>query len=198
MAHDRVREGDDTAANDAAAQGHQCDDIDYLTRFSMLIERGRTVLDAGCGDGLPVDAYLVEQGFVVNGIDASARLIERASENVPEGFYEVKDMVDLNEGEYCVDGVVSLRAMLHIPHDQYRGLLKTFASFMPNGGALLLAMGTDAWGHPGDDTRRTMASWHHDDAGDNTELVEDAGFSIILNDINGSDDEKHQIILARS
>ena len=198
MAHDRVREGDETAADDDAAKGHQCEHIDYLQRFSTLIERGKTVLDAGCGDGLPVDEYLVRHGFAVNGIDASAHMIERARKNVPEGFYEVKDMVDLKEGEYCVDGVVSLHAMLHVPHDRYRGLLKAFASFMPNGGALLLAIGTDDWGQPGEDTRGTRASWHHGDAGDNTELVEDAGFTIILHEIDGPDDEKHQIILARS
>ena len=117
--------------------------------------------------------------------------------NVPDGFYEVKDLVDLTEGEYCVDGVVSLHALLHIPRAQYRDLLKTFASFMPNGGALLLTMGTDQRGQPGEDTRGAMASWPPDDAGDNTELVEDAGFTIVLNDIVGPDDEKHQIILAR-
>ena len=149
MAHDRVREGDETAADDDVAKGNQFEDLDSLKRFSTLIERGKTVLDAGCGDGLPVDEYLVKQGFAVNGIDASARMIERARKNVPEGFYEVKDMVDLDEGEYCVDGIVSLHAIPHIPHDRYRGLLKIFASFMPNGGALLMIMGTDEWRQPG-------------------------------------------------
>jgi cyclopropane fatty-acyl-phospholipid synthase-like methyltransferase len=172
--------------------------IDYLERFGGLIERGRTILDAGCGDGVPVDQYLVRQGFAVNGIDASSRMIERARENVPEGFYEVKDMVHLNEGEYCVDGVVSLRAMLHIPREEYPALLRTFTSFMPNGGALLLTMRLDGWRQPGEGPPGASASWHHDGAGGNTQLVEDAGFSIVLNEIYGSGDEKHQVILARS
>src|SRR5579872_6427499 len=93
----------------------QFDPIDDLERFSRLIARGRTILDAGCGDGLPVDAYLVAHGFAVNGIDASAQLIEQATRNVPEALFEVKDVLDLQEGEYCVNGVVSLRAMLRVP-----------------------------------------------------------------------------------
>jgi hypothetical protein len=125
-------------------------------------------------------------------------MIERARKNVPEGFYEVKDMFDLKEGEYCVNGVVSLRATLHIPRKRYSTLLKTFASFMPNGGALLLAMeprkkeGIDDDGHDGTALRG------HDEADSNTELIESAGFTAILNDIGGSADAKYQIILARS
>ena len=42
----------------------------YLELFSTLVEQGKTVLDAGCGDGIPVDDYLIRQGFAVNGIDA--------------------------------------------------------------------------------------------------------------------------------
>jgi cyclopropane fatty-acyl-phospholipid synthase-like methyltransferase len=198
MAHDGVKEGHETAPDDDAARGNQFDGIDYLKRFSKLIERGKTILDVGCGDGLPVDEYLVKQGFAANGIDVSARLIELARKNVPEGFYEVKDMFDLEEGEYCVDGVVSLRAMLHIPYESYCALLKRFASFMPNGGALLLSMRADYWRQDEEVDRRAMASCHRDGVGDNTELVEDAGFTIMLNGIDGQGDKKHQIILARS
>ena len=172
--------------------------VDYLERFGGLIERGRTILDAGCGDGVPVDQYLVRQGFAVNGIDASAQMIERARRNVPEGFYEVKDMVHLNEGEYCVDGVVSLRAMLHIPRADSPALLRNFTSFMPNGGALLLTMRSDGWRQPGDGAPGASASWHHAGVGSSAHVVEVAGFSIVLNDNYGSGDDKHQVILARS
>ena len=183
MAHDGVTEGDEPA-NDAPPQGTHFDDIAYLKRFSRLIERGRTVLDAGCGDGLPVDAYLVKHGLAVNGIDASARLVARARKNVPEGFYEIKDLFELTEGEYCVDGVVSLRALLQIPYEHYRALLTTFASFMPTGGALLLRMSADEPGQAG--------------AGDTTEFLEDAGFAIILKEVGGRGDNTHQLVLARS
>src|SRR5438270_825777 len=102
--------------------------IEYLTRFSGLNEPGRTILDAGCRDGVPVDQYLVRQGYAVNGIDASAQTIDRARRNVPEGFFEVKDVLELGEGEYCVDGVVSLYALPRIPREEYERLLRLFAS----------------------------------------------------------------------
>lgn len=171
---------------------------DYLARFSRLIDRGKTVLDVGCGDGLPADRYLVGHGLAVNGIDVSTRLIDLARKNVPEGFYEVKDMVKLQEGEYCVDGVVSLRAMLHLPRDKYHGLLKNFASFMPRGGALLLAMQSDEPGSAEHGAGGSAGSRRSDGAAGNAELLEDAGFAVLLGETVRQGDERYQIILARS
>ena len=173
-------------------------DRDFLNGFSAIVERRKTVLDAGCGDGVPVDAYLVKQGFAVNGIDASARKIECARKNVPEGFFEVKDMLDLAEGEYCVDGVVSLQALLHIPHERYRGLLAKFASFMPNGGALLLAMRTEEPRQAGELARGAVPVSRDESEDDNTDLIEDAGFTIMLTEIGGPADTRRRIVLARS
>lgn len=198
MAGGGAKEGFETLTDIAAVVGNPFDRSEHLERFSMLIEPGKTVLDVGCGDGLPVDEYLVNRGFAVNGIDASARMIELATTNVPGAFYEVKDMFDLQEGEYCVDGVVSLRAMLHIPRAKYRTLLTHFASFMPNGGALLLAMRPDEGKHAGEAAHSARSPWDQDDAGDNTAEVEDVGFTIILNEIDALGDANRQTILAHS
>jgi SAM-dependent methyltransferase len=193
-----ARDSSEIAPDDGAAVGDRCDGPDYLTRFSTLISPGKTILDVGCGDGLPADRYLVKHGFAVNGIDASPVMIERARKNVPDGFYEVKDMFDLGEGEYCVDGVLSLRALLHIPRERYRTLLKTFASFMPKGGALLLALKSHDRGRGGDDARCALVSRHPAGVCDNTEVLEDAGFSVIVDDVGGGGQEKYHIVLARS
>lgn len=127
----------------------------------------------------------------MNGIDASERTIELARKNVPDGFYEVKDLIDLQVGEYCVDGVVSLRALLQIPREKYHAVLTNFASFMPTGGPLLLAMAPhQPDGIVTDPHNATMES--------NTEIIERAGFSIMADGIGRSGDATHQIILARS
>ena len=78
-----------------------------------LLKPGATILDVGCGSGLPVDKYLVEKGYDVIGIDLSAKQIALARQNVPEASYQVKDMVDLRHGEYQVDAVVSFYAIFH-------------------------------------------------------------------------------------
>jgi cyclopropane fatty-acyl-phospholipid synthase-like methyltransferase len=198
MAGRGARDSSEITGVDGAALGDRCEGADCLTRFSTLITPDKTILDVGCGDGLPADRYLVKQGLAVNGIDASPVMIERARKNVPDGFYEVKDMFDLREGEYCVNGVLSLRALLHIPRERYSTLLEKFASFMPTGGALLLALRSDDRGRGGDDARSALASRHPAGVCDNTEVLEDAGFTIIVDDVGGGGQEKYHIVLARS
>jgi cyclopropane fatty-acyl-phospholipid synthase-like methyltransferase len=196
MTNDLVTEGNEKAADDYAADRPQFASIQYLEAYSKLIERGRTILDVGCGDGRPVDEYLVKQGFAVNGIDSSTQLIELAKKNVPEGFYEVRELSDLREGEYCVDGVVSLYAIFQTSRKKYHKILRTIASFMPNGGAILLTMGSGEWERSGEAVRAAESFWNHYGAEKNSELLESAGFKIYLSEIDGSANEKHQIILA--
>jgi cyclopropane fatty-acyl-phospholipid synthase-like methyltransferase len=196
MTDDLVTAGNQRAANDYAANRIQIASIQYLQALSKLIQRGRTILDIGCGDGRPVDEYLVKQGFAVNGIDSSSQLVEVAKKNVPEGFYEVKDLSDLREGEYCVNGVVSFYAIFRTTREKYREILRTIASFMPNGGAILLTMGSGEWERSEEAIRAAESFWSHYGAEKNTELLESAGFKIYLSEIDGSANEKHQIILA--
>jgi 2-polyprenyl-3-methyl-5-hydroxy-6-metoxy-1,4-benzoquinol methylase len=87
----------------------------YLETFSKLVKKGRTIFDVGCGDGKPADEYLVRAGFAVNGIDPSPQKVELAKKNVPEGFFEVKDVSDLRQAEYCVDGVVPSTPCFRVP-----------------------------------------------------------------------------------
>ncbi len=195
--NDLVKEGYEKAADDYAAKRNQFESIKYLDIFSKLIEKGKTVLDVGCGAGKPVDEYLVKSGFTVNGIDISTRMIELAKKNVPEAFYEVKDMSNLQDGEYCVDGIVSFYAIFHAPREKHQDILRKFASFMPNGGTILITMGSGAWEGAEKDFHGAKMFWSHYGAEKNIELVESAGFRIILHEIDGSANEKHLVIIAQ-
>jgi hypothetical protein len=123
-------------------------------------------------------------------------MIELAKKNVPEGFYEVKDLSDLKEGEYCVDGVVSLYAIFQTTRENYPETLKIIASFMPNGGAILITMGSGELESSEESVQAARLFWSHYGAEKNTELLENAGFKIYLNEIYGSSNEKHQIVIA--
>ena len=72
------------------------------------------MLDIGCGPGIPVDRYLIDNGDKVIGLDISESQIELAKKNVPEATYEVKDISTLTMREYSVDAVVSFYVVFHI------------------------------------------------------------------------------------
>ena len=48
----------------------------WLDRFLKLVPAGGSILDLGCGAGMPIAGYLIEQGYRVTGVDSSAPLLD--------------------------------------------------------------------------------------------------------------------------
>lgn len=168
-----------------------------LERFADLLPSGGTVLDIGCGAGIPTDRYLVDRGFHVVGIDISMRQIELARNHVPEGRYDVRDMLSLTPGELRVDGIVSLFAIFHTPREHHANLLTTFASLLARPGALLITMGASDWQGTEPDFFGVEMYWSHFGPGRNGDLVVAAGFEVVSDEIRDlGPGERHQFILA--
>jgi len=143
-----------------------------------------------------VDRYLVDHGYRVTGIDVSPRQIELAKAQVPEGYFQVRNMLDLQAGEFNVDGLVSFYAVFHTPRKNHSQLLRRFASFVRPDGALLITMGVNRWEGTESDFQGVEMYWSHFDADTNRQLVEAAGFDIKFAEIDERGGEAHQVILA--
>ena len=50
------------------------------------LSAGSSILDLGCGHGVPISQALIENGFAVHGIDASAKMIAAFRERFPVLF----------------------------------------------------------------------------------------------------------------
>ena len=196
MDNDAVREGYERIADTYVAQRDQFKSLRHLSRFADLLLPGRSVLDIGCGGGLPADAYLVDHGFQVHGLDISSRMIEIARENVPTATYDIADMTELHPDQFAVDGILSLYAIFHTRRERHGELLETFASFLSPGRAMLITMGANQW-EGTEDFHETEMSWSHFDAATNSNLVERTGFQVIVDEIDHSAGEQHQVIIAR-
>ena len=170
---------------------------EYLVKLTGLLKNGSTILDIGCGSGIPVDKYLVEKGFNVIGVDISERQIELAREKVPEGRYEVVDMSLLKQGEYKVDAVVSFYAIFHIPRKVHGKLLKTINSFLPVGGLMLITMGSSDYEGVEENFHGVRMFWSHYNSDMNRHLVQAAGFEVIIDNVDTHGWERHQVILAK-
>lgn len=122
--NDLVKEGYDKVAKTYSAQRDLFKNDKYLAELTRLLKPDSTILDIGCGSGIPVDKYLINKGFKVIGIDISDEQIKLAKQNIPEGTFEVTNMSDLKEGDYQVDAVVSFYAIFHIPREKHQELFK--------------------------------------------------------------------------
>jgi SAM-dependent methyltransferase len=59
------------------------------------LEPGATVLDVGCGSGVPTARRLADAGMRVIGVDTSPVMLELARKAVPEGIFVEREMHDL-------------------------------------------------------------------------------------------------------
>ncbi|OGE18583.1 hypothetical protein A3J19_01305 [Candidatus Daviesbacteria bacterium RIFCSPLOWO2_02_FULL_41_8] len=192
-----VREGYNKAAESYSSSRDQFSNTKYLEKLANLLQPGATVLDLGCGSGVPIDKFLIDKGFEVIGIDISEIQIELAKQNIPNTEFFVKDMSELKNGEFSVDAAVSFYAIFHTPREEHQELFKKINSFLPEGGLILVTMGSGEWEGEEDDFHGAKMWWSHYGAEKNKEIIEKAGFEIILNEIDTSGGERHLFILAR-
>ena len=169
----------------------------YLDKLVDLLKPRSKVLDVGCGAGKPVDNFLVDRGFEVIGIDISKKQIELAKQNISKANFEIKDMSKLRKGEYRVDAVVSFYAIFHIPRESHGDLFKKMSSFLLPDGLLLVTMGSSEWEGKEDNFYGAKMWWSHYDPKKNREIIESAGFEILLDEIDTAGEERHQVVLAK-
>lgn len=168
----------------------------YEKRLLAELKRNSKVLDLGCGTGEPIDRLLVEAGHQVTGIDLANEMIREARKRVPEGHFFQRDIRELAKDEYWVDAVVSFYAMFHIPREEQGRILKTVGSYLPQDGLLVITMGDKDYEGKAKYLGKTMW-WSQWAPTKNRVLVERAGFRVILDEMDSTGGELHQVIMAR-
>jgi cyclopropane fatty-acyl-phospholipid synthase-like methyltransferase len=101
-----------------------------------------TVLDLGCGPGVPSAAAFASAGHQVVGVDISPRQIELARRNVPQGSFVVSDLTEFESVPGSFDAVIALYSLTHVPRDRYPTLFARLVDWLRPGGWLLASMGS--------------------------------------------------------
>lgn len=185
----------DKIAGDYLAARDRLKSSKYVQQLLKYLPKNSTVLDLGCGAGVPVDDVLLKAGHEVIGIDISREQIKLARKMCPRGQYMVGDIQDLQTGEYQVSTVISFYTLFHVPRDKQGELLKKMASYLPKDGILLITMGDRDF--EGEHILHGTKLWSSQfGTTKNRRLVESAGFEVILDEIDTSGGERHQVIMA--
>ena len=151
-----------------------------LEDLASFLPAAAVVLDLGCGAGVPVTRWLADRGFTVTGVDVSARQVELARTNVPEGTFLKADMTELAFAPETFDAVVAFDSIIHVPRAEHPALLAGVYRWLKPGGVFLATMtvtdyeGRDedwgGWGAP--------MVWSHYDSKANVAMLREAGFEI--------------------
>lgn len=179
------------------AFGHTFDD--HKRWLKPILDRGAAgmrVLDLGCGCGIP-DAKLLASRFRVTGVDISDVQIERATMLVPGASFVRADMTEVDFPPAHFGAVVCLYALIHVPLEEQRGLLRKIFAWLEPQGLFLLITGHGAWtgtesGWLG--SKATMY-WSHADAESYADWCREIGFKVLTRDFVPEGESGHELFL---
>ena len=117
--------------------------LEVFNLFCSKLPKNASVLDFGCGPGIPFTRELVKRGFQVTAIDISDTMIKEAKKNVSEATYVRVSMTDINfENEF--DGIFSGYTMLCLDPENFKIATKKAVKSLKRGGFFFLALNEPA------------------------------------------------------
>jgi len=172
----------------------------WTMELSALLEPGSSVLELGCGCGVPVAQLLSSQQFHVTGVDISPVQIERAKTLVPDAAFMCADMCRVEFDAESFDALVCLYAIIHVPVSEHPRLIANMFKWLKPRGYLLLTVGYEAYtgteknwlGVEGGDMY-----WSHADRTTYLDWLETAGFQVVWDRFIPEGDSGHTQMLAR-
>jgi SAM-dependent methyltransferase len=171
-----------------------------LEDLAPVVPPGAAVLDLGCGAGVPVTRWLAGRGFAVTGVDVSARQLELARSNVPDGTFIKADMTGLAFDPETFDAVVAFHSIIHVPRNEHPALLARIHRWLKPGGVFLATMTVTDYEGQDDDWEGWGAPmvWSHYDQDTNVAMLREAGFELrYAEPRTGDEDETWLWVLAR-
>ncbi len=198
---DLVKAGYNRIADDyLAARTQSPEQVRLLDDLAGRLPVNASVLDAGCGAGVPV-TQILNARFDVIGIDFSETQIELARKNVPEAKFICQDMTQLDFQDGTFDAICSFYAIIHIPREEHKTLLLNFHRMLKPGGFSLLCLGVENLiDNIEEDFFGARMYWSHYDRVTYLKILREFGFLIISSDIipdSSCDSASHLFVLAQ-
>jgi|GEM_PF-1371361 len=196
MRSDIVRGGYNKMAREYMAERDKLKSGKYVQKLLKLLPKKSTILDVGCGAGVGVDEILLKAGHEVIGIDNSEVMIRLARKYCPGGEYYIKNILELREREYSVNAVVSFYALFHVARERLADVIRLLMSYVEKSGYLLITLGDKEFEgeHELYGEKMWSSQWS---ASHNRAMIVRLGLEILIDEIDRSGGESHQVLLLR-
>jgi SAM-dependent methyltransferase len=171
----------------------------WLARLRERVRAGGSVLDLGCGCGVPLIRDLAASGYEVTGVDLSAVQIERARRLVAAARFLHADATQVGFPPFSFDAVVSLYALIHMPLDEQPSLLDRIGRWLRPGGWFLATTGHRAWTGTEDGWLggEVPMWWSYADSATYHAWIEQAGLAVVDQEVVTEGDGVHALFWAR-
>jgi 2-polyprenyl-3-methyl-5-hydroxy-6-metoxy-1,4-benzoquinol methylase len=115
-----------------------------VAEWSQLLPDGATILDIGCGTGVPISETLIERGFDVYGIDASPSMVAVFQSRFPTNPVQCAAVDDTDFFNRKFDAVVAWGLFFLLDPEVQRRLIQSLAAILRSSGRLLFTAPRDA------------------------------------------------------
>src|SRR5579864_4685265 len=126
----------DVAEHFIAARNHRIGPA-TVREWSKSLVPGSSILDLACGYGVPITRTLIEAGFTVYGIDASARLVAEFRKRFPDVPVECAAAEDSEFFSRKFDGIVAWGLLFLLPAEIQPVVIHKAAEALKPGGRFL-------------------------------------------------------------
>jgi 2-polyprenyl-3-methyl-5-hydroxy-6-metoxy-1,4-benzoquinol methylase len=115
-----------------------------IREWSQTLAPGSSILDLGCGHGVPISQALTEQGFAVYGVDASPKLIEAFRQRFPAAHAECSAVEDSEFFRREFDGIVAWGLIFLLPPDVQSVVIHKISRVLNRNGKFLFTSPKEA------------------------------------------------------
>lgn len=143
---------EDVAAEFISGRGSSSSGIgvSVVADRSKTLPRSASVLDVGCGTGVPISQVLIESGFEVYGVDASPTIVAAFRARFPNVPVECAAVENSDFFARTFDGVVGWGLFFLLDAEVQRRLIEKIAVVLRSGGRLLFTAPKESGSFPPD------------------------------------------------
>ena len=120
--------------------------------------RGSTILDLGCGSGVPISKTLVDAGLIVYGVEASPTLAAEFHRTLPDSPIETESAQRSTFFGRTFDGIVAWGLVFLLSEADQRSLIRRASKALVPGGRLLFTAPAQVLTWPDQSTETTSVS----------------------------------------
>jgi 2-polyprenyl-3-methyl-5-hydroxy-6-metoxy-1,4-benzoquinol methylase len=111
--------------------------VETVRTWARSLPSGASILDLGCGHGVPISGALLNGGFDIYGIDASPSLIAAFRRQFPHAHAACEAVEDSRFFGRTFDGIVAVGLMFLLPAEVQRDVIRKVALALNPGGGFL-------------------------------------------------------------
>jgi SAM-dependent methyltransferase len=129
-----------------ASQRTDATGVPEVTALVASLPSSASVLDVGCGNGLPLTRVLIDHGCRVLGVDSSPKMLERFAKNFPDVPAICASIQDCDFAGRTFDAAFAWGVMFHLPKSEQVKAIAKVASVLKPGGLFLFTSGDEQGG----------------------------------------------------